>query len=328
MALFAIVIALLLEQVHPLTPENSAAASLRGWVRAVGRNIDAGGARHGWLAWTLAALLPALAVAGVYWLLGWLGGWPFKLAWSIWVLYFTLGFRQFSHHFTGIRIALEAGDESRARALLARWQQVDVGTLTRNGLARHLIEHAVLAAHRHVFGVLAWFCLLAVLGLGPAGAVLYRSAEFTMHYWRHDSKAADQLVSSALARTAERAWRATDWLPARCTALGFAIVGSFEEAIDVWRNHAERFPNPNDGVILAATAGALGVRLGDAALKPLEPDPTSQPPASDAALLSEEGLPGKPPDTAHFTQVAGLLWRMVALWLLLLVLLTLAHVMG
>jgi adenosylcobinamide-phosphate synthase len=31
-----------------------------------------------------------------------------------------------------------------------------------------VIEHSVLAAHRHVFGVCCWFCLLEVLGLGPA----------------------------------------------------------------------------------------------------------------------------------------------------------------
>jgi hypothetical protein len=40
------------------------------------------------------------------------------------------------------------------------------------------------------------------------------------------------------------------------TALGFAVVGSFEDAMDGWRNHAQNFPEDNDGVILAATAGA------------------------------------------------------------------------
>ncbi|MDR2155538.1 MAG: CobD/CbiB family protein [Burkholderiaceae bacterium] len=324
MALFAIVVALLLEQVRPLASSNLVTASLQGWVRAVGSNVDAGGAQHGWLAWALATLLPTLAVAGVYWLLGWLGGWPFELAWSVFILYVTLGLRQFSHHFTGIRDALEAGDEARASALLARWRQVTAMNLPRSQLVRYLIEYAVLTVHRQVFGVLVWFCLLAVLGLGPAGAVFYRCAEFTPRYWHRQSRAADQPVSPALAQAADQAWRVADWLPARCTALGFAVVGSFEDAIDVWRNHAQRFPNPNDGVILAATAGALGVRLGDAALKPLG----GQQLAGNLALADEEGLPGKPPGTTHFTQVAGLLWRMAALWLLLLVLLTLAHVMG
>ena len=32
---------------------------------------------------------------------------------------------------------------------------------------RHVIEHALLAAHRHVFGVFFWFVVLSALGLGP-----------------------------------------------------------------------------------------------------------------------------------------------------------------
>ena len=326
MALFAIVIALLLEQVRPLAPHNPAAAGLHGWVRAVGRGVDAGGEQHGWLAWGLAVVLPALAVAGVHWLLGWLAGWPLQLVWSVFILYLTLGFRQFSHHFTGIRDALEAGDEDRARTLLARWQQVDAAALPRSEIVRHVIEYSELAAHRHVFVVLVWFCVLALPGMGPAGAVFYRNAEYVLRYWRRKVQAADQPVSPALVQVAERAWHVVDWLPARCTALGFAIVGSFEDAVDVWRNHAARFADANDGVVLAATAGALGVRLGGATLKPLAPELAGQP--AGAAGLAAEGLPGKPPTTAHFSQVIGLLWRMVALWLLLLVLLTLARVMG
>jgi adenosylcobinamide-phosphate synthase len=50
------------------------------------------------------------------------------MLWSVAVLYATLGFRQFSHHFTEIRDALEAGDETLARQLLAQWQRVDAAT--------------------------------------------------------------------------------------------------------------------------------------------------------------------------------------------------------
>ena len=148
MILFAIVIALLLEQVRPLEPHNPAAAALRRWARAVAHNVDTGTAHHAWLAWTLAVALPALAAAAVHGLLLWLGGWPLALLWSVLVLYLTLGFRQFSHHFTGIRDALEAGDEERARQLLAHWQQVDAGALPRTEIVRLVIEYSVLAAPR------------------------------------------------------------------------------------------------------------------------------------------------------------------------------------
>ena len=61
MAFFAIVIALLLEQVRPLGQGNAAVAALRRWVRGAGRAVDAGGHHHAWLAWALAVLMAALA---------------------------------------------------------------------------------------------------------------------------------------------------------------------------------------------------------------------------------------------------------------------------
>jgi len=103
----------------------------------------------------------------------WSVGWPVAVLWNVAVLYITLGFRQFSHHFTRIRDALESADEDSARATLAQWQQVDVGELPRSEIVRHVIEYSVLASHRHVFGVLAWFSVCAALGLGPAGAVVF-----------------------------------------------------------------------------------------------------------------------------------------------------------
>ena len=120
------------------------------------------------------------------------------MLWSVAVLYVTLGFRQFSHHFTNIRDALDAGDEAAARELLAQWQQVDAGELPRSEIVRHVIEYSVLAAHRHVFGVLAWFSVLAAFGLGPAGAVLYRMSEFVARYWRHRNQTQTQPASEAL----------------------------------------------------------------------------------------------------------------------------------
>ena len=327
MAFFAIALALLLEQVRPLASNHPAFTGLHRWLRLVGSNVDAGGVQHGWLAWTLAVGVPTAGVIGVHWFMAWLGGWPLVLVWSVLVLYVTLGFRQFSHHFTTIRVALETGDEERARVLLADWQQLDASAMPRSEIVRHVIEHSVLAAHRHVFGVLAWFSFMALIGFGPAGAVFYRHAEYAARYWRREVLAADQPASPALSRAADIAWHAIDWLPARMTALGFAIVGSFEDAIDVWRNHAGRFADSNDGVILAATAGALGVRLGGAALRPAA-DPGGQPQSSPASALAGDGLPGEVARTSHFTQVVGLVWRTVALWLLLLILLTLAHVIG
>ena len=141
----------------------------------------------------LALATPALAHAGYQALA------PANLLWSVALLYPTLGFRQFSHHFTDIRDALDSGDETRARELLAQWKQVDASLLPRHEIVRHVIEHSVVAAHRHVFGVLAWFSVLAALGLGPAGAVLYRMGEFVSRYWRYRSRTSQSARSVAVA---------------------------------------------------------------------------------------------------------------------------------
>ena len=117
MSFFAILFALLVEQVRPLSQANPVHALLRAWARWVRGNFDTGRPHHGWLAWMLAVLLPGALAMGMHWLLYWLLGWPLAALWSTLVLYFTLGFRQFSHHFTDIRDALDAGDEARARDL-------------------------------------------------------------------------------------------------------------------------------------------------------------------------------------------------------------------
>ena len=273
-------------------------------------------------------LLPALITLAIHWLLMWGLGWPFAVLWSVAVLYVTLGFRQFSHHFTGIRDALEEGDEDAARERLAHWQQVDVGILPRSEIVRHVIEYSVLAAHRHVFGVLAWFSVLAALGLGPTGAVLYRLAEFVSRHWHPRRRAGSQPASASLQRACAQAWTVIDWLPARLTALSFAMVGSFEEAIEGWRFHAQRFPNDNDGVLLAATAGAINVRLGGQALKARPELQTPQGLESDADVGDSDATPGRDPEVGHLRSVVGLVWRSVVVWMLLLALLTLARLLG
>jgi adenosylcobinamide-phosphate synthase len=332
MSFFAILFALLLEQVRPLGAHNPIHTGLRVWARWVSRNFDAGKPQHGWVSWLLAVVAPSLLALAIHWLLTALVGWPAAMVWSVMVLYVTLGFRQFSHHFTDIRDALEAGDEGRARQLLAQWQRVDASELPRSEVVRHVIEYSVLAAHRHVFGVLACFSILAAFGLGPAGAVLYRMAEFVGRYWRYRSRMQLQPASEALQSAAARAWTAVDWLPARITAMAFAVVGSFEEAIDCWRNYAQRFPDDNDGVILAATSGAVNVRLGGETLKPVFA-PSGSPGFQAATVGSEPPMdststPGREAEVAHLRSIVGLVWRSVVLWMVLLALLTLARLLG
>ncbi|HEY8049145.1 MAG TPA: CobD/CbiB family protein [Ramlibacter sp.] len=330
MSFFAILFAFLIEQVRPLARQNPIHALLRAWARWTSTNFDAGRPQHGWVTWALAVFVPTVAVTAIHWLLVYFVGWPVALVWSVAVLYVTLGFRQFSFHFTDIRDALDAGDEQRARELLAQWQQVDASELPRSEIVRHVIEYSVLAAHRHVFGVLAWYCVPAALGFGAGGAVFYRMSEFVSRYWKHRARTQAHPSSAALQDAAASAWQVIDWAPARMTALAFAVVGSFEDAVDCWRNYAQRFPNDNDGVILAATSGAVGVRLGGEALPPAFAPNTSQTFAVDGARVLEgtESTPGREAEVGHLRSIVGLVWRSVVLWMVLLALLTLARLLG
>ncbi len=325
MSFVAILIALLLEQVRPVGRSNVIHVALRAWASWCGHSFDAGKEHHGWLAWFVVVIVPSALVLLVYWMLAGLAGWPFAVVWNIAVLYFALGFRQFSHHFTEIRDALEAGDEALARQLLANWRQVDATGLPRSEIVRQVVEHSVIAAHRHVFGVLVWFSVLAVLGLGPVGAVLYRLSEFVPRYWAREKAAQVRPVSSALQRVAGALWGWMDWVPARITAIGFAVVGSFEDAIDSWRSYEKGGRVDNDGVILASTAGAINIRLGT-------PDSSTEPgiAAATGAQATEPfaTVSGSEAEIGHLRVVVGLVWRTVVMWLVLLALLSLARLLG
>jgi len=326
MSFISVLFALLLEQARPLGRGNAVHAGVRAWIRWSARNFDAGKPFHGWLAWGFAVGGPTLAAWIIYLMLDIFVGWSVALVWSVAVLYTTLGFRQFSFHFTQIRDALAQGEEDRARELLASWRQIDVSELPRSEIVRQVIEHSVLAAHRHVFGVLAWFAVLAAFGFGPAGAVLYRLSEFVVRYWQHKSKAHLQPVSDALQQTARNAWTVVDWLPARITAVSFGVVGSFEEAIDSWRNYESNNEVDNDGVVLAATSGAVNIRLGGLASVPA--DGAGAIPAVTAANTASSAAPEQAPELAHLAVIVGLVWRTVVMWMLLLALLTLARLLG
>lgn len=333
MSFFAILLALVLEQARPLSPINAVYTLMGRWVAWVARTFDAGVRHQAWITWGITVIGPALVAMLVHWALNIGLGWLFAAAWNVALLYVTLGFRQFSHHFTAIREALEDGNEDKARELLADWQQVQVGQIPRSEIVRHVIEYSMIAAHRHVFGVFFWYALMSTIGLGPLGAVVYRLTELAERRW--SAPCADgSLVSQATQSVARRAWVAMDWLPSRMTALGFAIVGSFEDAMDGWRNHAQSFPQDNDGVILAATAGAINIRLGGAPLQTPSADD-----GQEAAEMGQEGrqggnsqagssTPGRVPDIAHFAQVVGLVWRSVIMWLVLVALLTMANLVG
>ena len=90
MSFFAILCALLAEQVRPLPSGAAAREGVRVWADWIRRNVDAGRPQSAALAWTLGAGIPTLAALAIHGWLEWGLGWPFAMVWNVAVLYLTL----------------------------------------------------------------------------------------------------------------------------------------------------------------------------------------------------------------------------------------------
>jgi len=301
MGVIAITVALLIEQWRPLGERKELQSALNAWLGWLEQTFNAGEERHGVIAWLVAVLPPFLAAialnAALY------AAHPFlAFLFHVGVLYLTLGFRQFSHHFTQLQLAIKSGDIDRARALLDEYRGASGVVRTREEVIRLAIEEALLAAHRHVFGVILWYMLLP----GPSGAILYRLAAVLAARWRG-------LGSFGL--FAQRAFRWLEWPSARLTAASFAVVGDFEDAVYCWRTQARNWTEPEAGIVLAAGAGAMGVRLG----MPVH--------EIDGMVPRVELGVGEPADGPFLDSAVGLLWRALVVWVAVLIALTLAHLL-
>ncbi len=317
MTLFSILCVLLLEQFRPLRRDNP----VYGWIIALAARIEhsfnAGRAEHGRMGWLAMMALLVLPTLLIYWLLALLSPLA-QLLWTILIVYLTLGFRHYSHYFSAIQLALNDNDLPEARRLLAEWTRIDTADFDLTEIARVSVESALITTHRHVFGVFFWL----LMPIGPAGAVLYRVAEYLARGWNEP----EHLREEAFGRFARRAFYLIDWVPARLTAIAFAIVGNFEDAVYAWRNFARRWRNESDGIILSSGGGAMGVRLGT----PAEYAPDM--PAIDVAALESnpdiEILPGDEPSARALQSAVGLIWRALLLWILLLLIVSVANWLG
>ncbi|HKY02098.1 MAG TPA: CobD/CbiB family protein [Burkholderiales bacterium] len=342
MSFLSLILALALEQWRPLVDRSRVFAPLKSFTQVVERQFNAGEHQHGIISWLVIIVPVVLLTAGVHALL--VSVHPILgLVFNVGVLYITIGFRQESHFFTDIHIALKAGELDRARSLLQQWQGHRSDTLTPSEIARLTIEGALATSHRHVFGAVFWFILLP----GPSGAVMYRATQFLYHRWSNrlpvgtagglytpDTIMGDETdylptlqgrPSQAPApdgspnRFGEFACVAFQWidaLPARVTAASFAIVGDFEDAVYCWRTQAKRWPDPLIGIVIAAGAGALGVRLGM--------------PVVRAGLIEERpelGV-GEEADVAFLDSTVGLVWRALVLWVAMLLVITVTSVIS
>jgi adenosylcobinamide-phosphate synthase len=317
MSFLALLAALGLEQWHAFSWRASVERVFVRYARWIERRWNGGTVQHGWFALLAAIGPPLLIVEGVF-LTVWLAHPAVALAFNVIVLYFMMGFRRFSHAVSAIVNAFKTSDLAEARRALASWRGGDVSELTSEDVARLAIERGLVDAYRQVFAVIFWFVILP----GPAGAVVYRAVALLAEEWGAAAPGVEPTplmqARDEFGRPARMLLAWLDWIPVRLTALSFAIVGDFEDAVACWRTQAHLWARQDGGlaigVLLASGGGALGTQLGG----PLpvlvgEPD-----------VRAELGA-GEPAGPDILPSAVGLVWRALILWLLVILLVTVAN---
>ena len=160
---------------------------------------------------------------------------------------------------TGAAMAdrLNAGDIDGARALLPSLCGRDPAVLDDAGLARAACESVAENTSDAAVAPLMWVALA-----GVPGVLAYRGINTL-----------DAMIGNRSTRYLRFGWAAArlddaaNYLPARVTGVLVALCaplvgGSPMSALHAWWRDADRHPSPNAGVVEAAFAGALGVRLG------------------------------------------------------------------
>jgi AmpE protein len=212
---------------------------------------------------TVALVLPVAAVTVV--LVDRLFGFP-HLILAVVVLFFSLGPNDIGEDVNEYCSALEDGDDARidetSKALVE--DAVPDDPLER---IRCVEEAVCIQANNRLFAVIFWFVLLGPLG--PLGAWSYRvtdlvrrRAVFQAGRDDHDSNTIEPLRHAA---ETLHGWLA--WIPARLTAVGYAIAGHFDAALAAWRvgdeEPAGTTSEHSERLLARVGVAALALEAGD-----------------------------------------------------------------
>ena len=239
------------------------------------------------------ALLP-----GLLGLLGWILPQTLKTLFDILILYFCIGARSLQQHALAVCLALQQKDLYLARQQVGKIVSRETTQMTSLDVRRASIESVLENGTDAVFAPLFWFILL-----GPFGALLYRLSNTLDAMWGYKNQ-----------RYQDFGWAAArfddilNWLPARLTALSYALLGNTQQAINAWQNQANLLDSPNAGPVMTAGAGTLNLNLGGPAWY-------------HGQLKNKPWFGGeKQPENTDITRATHLVYQTLALWLLLIAL--------
>jgi|SRR5690554_3687427 len=165
------------------------------------------------------------------------------------MLYLCIGHRSLFDHARPIMQLMQSGDENQAKELASRIVSRDKAHIDVN---KATIESVLENGNDAVFGALFWF----VIG-GAAGAVAYRLVNTLDAMWGYRTSR-----FFYFGKAAARLDDLLNYLPARLTALSYALSGKTRCALSCWRRQTALWDSPNAGPVMASGAGALAVQLG------------------------------------------------------------------
>ena len=222
--LIAIILAVTLDRYLPDRQGMKPFTWYRDWAESIEERFNGGKRVHG-IGAVLLATLPLLAgMLLMRYVLGELNG-MLRFAFDVFVLYLCLDIYRLGRSASAVSEALEAGNLSEANEHLKELSGKGATDQTEAAIARVTVETALKQGNSLVISPLFWFFLL-----GPFGAVLQRLSSILDLLWGHRYE-----------RFAEFGWAAArfddllGWIPARITALSYALMGSFEDALHCWR---------------------------------------------------------------------------------------------
>ena len=199
----------------------------------------------------LLVLLPVLLL--VSFLQGWLSSWVlgglFNLLFSVAVLVYCLGPRDMAADVDTYCEVCTADDHQLRQHAASRLTDNDQAPESVRECISRVTRAVLVRANDRLFAVLFWFVLL-----GPVGAVLYRASSVLFKQRLSDDEFGEWL---------QRLFAALVWVPARLTALGYALSGHFDAALDGWRAAHLAHPQGVGGseqVIAETGLGALDLR--------------------------------------------------------------------
>lgn len=256
----SILLALLLDRLlgepkrfHPLVGFGSLATAIEGSLNR-SQHSRFTGAYQGVLGWIL-AVLPWVAIAVLLQL--WLEQEPLlEILFDGVILYLAIGWRSLLQHADAVATPLEQNDLVSARSSVAMIVSRDTTELDETAVARAGTESVLENGADAIFSAIFWFCLL-----GIPGVVLYRLSNTLDAMWGYKNP-----------RFLRYGWAAAriddllNFIPARLTALSYALVGKTKIAMHCWRSQGPSWKSPNAGPVMAAGAGAINVSLGGAAI--------------------------------------------------------------